>query len=134
TRSGEGRIAATSGKSTRTPRQRPPTIRRRCAPACRPSVGGCCDFFSGRRSMRARMIARRSLLLESPAACAPSGDLPQMFGFKSKPPAPAAAEPAAERPSLFKRLRAKLNRGDSWLTYDLANLLPGGKIDESVLE
>ena len=32
------------------------------------------------------------------------------------------------------RLRARLNRGNSWLTYDLANLVPGGKIDEDVLE
>ncbi|MBP6106747.1 MAG: signal recognition particle-docking protein FtsY [Steroidobacteraceae bacterium] len=31
-------------------------------------------------------------------------------------------------------MRAKLNRGDSWLTYDLTNLLPGGKIDETVLD
>jgi fused signal recognition particle receptor len=35
---------------------------------------------------------------------------------------------------LFQRLRAKLNRGDSWLTYDLANLLPGGRIDDNVLD
>jgi fused signal recognition particle receptor len=55
-----------------------------------------------------------------------------MFGFGSKPPSPDAA--ANERPGLFKRLRARLNRGDSWLTYDLANLLPGGKIDEQVLD
>ena len=34
----------------------------------------------------------------------------------------------------MKKLRARLNRGDSWLTYDLANLAPGGKIDENVLE
>lgn len=34
----------------------------------------------------------------------------------------------------FKRLRARINRGDSWLTYDLANLAPGGKIDEDSLE
>jgi len=34
----------------------------------------------------------------------------------------------------MKKLRARLNRGDSWLTYDLANLAPGGKIDEDVLE
>ncbi len=27
-----------------------------------------------------------------------------------------------------------MNKGDSWLTYDLANLLPGGKIDASTLE
>jgi fused signal recognition particle receptor len=32
------------------------------------------------------------------------------------------------------RLRARLNKGDSWLTYDLANLAPGGNIDEEVLE
>ncbi len=34
----------------------------------------------------------------------------------------------------FKRLRARLNRGDSWLTYDLVKLAPGGKIDEAFLE
>jgi len=33
-----------------------------------------------------------------------------------------------------KRLRAKLNSGDNWLSYDLANLAPGGTIDEDVLE
>lgn len=38
------------------------------------------------------------------------------------------------RPGFIKRLRARLNKGDSWLTYDLANLLPGGKIDASTLE
>lgn len=32
------------------------------------------------------------------------------------------------------RMRAQINRGDSWLTYDLANLLPGDKIDEDALE
>src|SRR5437868_4957436 len=58
-----------------------------------------------------------------------------MFGFKSK--ASDAASPAqkpAENAGLLARLRAKLNRGDSWLTYDLANLLPGGRIDEQVLD
>jgi fused signal recognition particle receptor len=48
-----------------------------------------------------------------------------MLGKKDKP---------AERQGFIKRLRARLNRGDSWLTYDLANLAPGGKIDEDVLE
>jgi len=68
-----------------------------------------------------------------------------MLGFfKSKsgsdpgsPPADstrAQAATATSKPGLFKRLREKLNRGDSWLTYDLANLLPGGRIDETVLE
>ena len=39
-----------------------------------------------------------------------------------------------KRPGFIKRLRARLNQGDSWLTYDLAKLAPGGKIDEDVLE
>jgi fused signal recognition particle receptor len=38
------------------------------------------------------------------------------------------------REGFVKRLRARLNRGDSWLTYDLANLAPGGKIDADALE
>ncbi len=48
-----------------------------------------------------------------------------MFGKKDKP---------AERRGVIKRLRARLNRGDSWLTYDLANLAPGGTIDDTALE
>jgi fused signal recognition particle receptor len=48
-----------------------------------------------------------------------------MLGKKDKP---------AERQGFMKRLRARLNRGDSWLTYDLANLAPGGKIDEDALD
>jgi len=43
-------------------------------------------------------------------------------------------EKSAESQSFFKRLRSRLNRGDNWLTYDLANLAPGGDIDEDVLE
>ena len=41
---------------------------------------------------------------------------------------------ASPREGFVKRLRARLNRGDSWLTYDLANLAPGGRIDEEALE
>ncbi|MBT8082333.1 MAG: signal recognition particle-docking protein FtsY [Gammaproteobacteria bacterium] len=48
-----------------------------------------------------------------------------MFGKKEKP---------EKKKGFVKRLRARLNRGDSWLTYDLANLAPGGKIDENTLE
>jgi fused signal recognition particle receptor len=48
-----------------------------------------------------------------------------MFGKKEKP---------EKREGFFKRLRARINKGDNWLTYDLANLVPGGTIDESVLE
>jgi len=48
-----------------------------------------------------------------------------MFGKK---------ENTAPRQGFVKRLRARLNRGDNWLSYDLANLAPSGKIDENVLE
>jgi fused signal recognition particle receptor len=48
-----------------------------------------------------------------------------MFSQKEKP---------AERPSFIRRLRARLNRGDTWLSYDLASLAPGGRIDQDVLD
>lgn len=50
-----------------------------------------------------------------------------MFGKKKE-------SPSGEKSGFIKRLRSRLNSGDSWLTYDLANLAPGGKIDESVLD
>ncbi len=34
----------------------------------------------------------------------------------------------------FKRLRARLNQGPAWLTADLAELLPGRKIDAGILD
>jgi fused signal recognition particle receptor len=34
----------------------------------------------------------------------------------------------------FKRLRAKLNQGPAWLTTDIAELLPGRKIDADILD
>jgi len=46
----------------------------------------------------------------------------------------AKKENKETRQGFMKKLRARLNRGDSWLTYDLANLAPGGKIDEDVLD
>ena len=52
-------------------------------------------------------------------------------------PPSAAENPATsseERPRFFKRLRAKLNRGNSWLTYDLADLFKGRAIDAAILE
>jgi fused signal recognition particle receptor len=48
-----------------------------------------------------------------------------MFGKKEKP---------EKRDGFIKRLRTRINRGDNWLTYDLANLVPGGEINEEVLE
>ena len=44
------------------------------------------------------------------------------------------SEAQEPKPGFIARLRAKLNRGDSWLTYDLANLLPGREIDAQILE
>jgi fused signal recognition particle receptor len=42
---------------------------------------------------------------------------------------------AAEEPAgFFQRLRKKLNRGNSWLTMDLATLFKGRKIDAEILE
>jgi fused signal recognition particle receptor len=41
---------------------------------------------------------------------------------------------ASERPGFLRRLRERLNRGDSWLTYDLADLLKGRQIDAAILE
>jgi fused signal recognition particle receptor len=38
------------------------------------------------------------------------------------------------REGFFKRLRAKLNKPNSWLSYDLANLFRGRAIDEVALE
>jgi fused signal recognition particle receptor len=62
-----------------------------------------------------------------------------MFGFKRKSSAPAPSADQANgqqqpKQGLLSRLRQKLNRGDSWLTYDLANLLPKGRIDDEVLD
>jgi len=51
-----------------------------------------------------------------------------VFGKKKKD------QEAKPREGFIKRLRARLNRGDSWLTYDLANIAPGGKIDEDMLD
>ncbi|HEX7373854.1 MAG TPA: signal recognition particle-docking protein FtsY [Steroidobacteraceae bacterium] len=58
-----------------------------------------------------------------------------LFNFKTKRAGDPAGQPeAGTSPGFVARLRAKLNRGNSWLTYDLANLLPGGQIDEQVLD
>jgi len=51
-----------------------------------------------------------------------------MFGRQPKDSA------APETPGFFRRLRERLNRGNSWLTYDLTDLLRGRQIDAAVLE
>ncbi|MGH8129764.1 MAG: signal recognition particle-docking protein FtsY [Steroidobacteraceae bacterium] len=50
-----------------------------------------------------------------------------MFGNQKK-------TATGEREGFVRRLRARLNRGDGWLSYDLANLISGGRIDEDVLD
>ncbi|MGH8193022.1 MAG: signal recognition particle-docking protein FtsY [Woeseiaceae bacterium] len=40
----------------------------------------------------------------------------------------------AAREGFVKRLRARLNSGNGWLSYDLVNLAPGGRIDDDVLD
>lgn len=48
-----------------------------------------------------------------------------MFGKKEKP---------EKKQGFIKRLRERINKGNSWLSYDLANLVPGGEIDADVLD
>lgn len=60
-----------------------------------------------------------------------------MFGFKktsSAKPEEAAQQSEAAKQGFFARMRAKLNSGNSWLTMDVMDLLPGGKIDDAVLD
>ena len=53
----------------------------------------------------------------------------------SQPGTPAEGSGAGEkRKGFFRRLRERLNKGESWLTYDLAHLLPGGKVGEEFIE
>jgi fused signal recognition particle receptor len=56
-----------------------------------------------------------------------------MFG-KSKDKTPDRGTAATQKQGFFKRLRARLNKGDSFLTADLGDLLGGGKIDDELLE
>ncbi len=54
-----------------------------------------------------------------------------IFGRKPEP-GKQTSEPAPA--GFITRLRARLNRGDSWLTRDVRDLIPGGRIDENTLE
>jgi fused signal recognition particle receptor len=56
---------------------------------------------------------------------------------RSKPETAAAVEAEStpgKRKGFIRRLRERLNQGESWLTYDLAHLLPGGKAGEAFIE
>ena len=48
-----------------------------------------------------------------------------MFSKKEKPD---------ERKSFIKKLRMRLNKGKNWLSHDLLGMLPGGQIDEDIIE
>ncbi len=54
--------------------------------------------------------------------------------FRRKSPEAASSPKTEEKQGFFSRLRAKLNRGTSWLTYDLADLFRGRKVDAQILE
>jgi fused signal recognition particle receptor len=53
-----------------------------------------------------------------------------MFRRATDPPGTATSG----RPGFLRRLRERLNRGNSWLTYDLADLFKGRQIDAAILE
>jgi fused signal recognition particle receptor len=55
---------------------------------------------------------------------------PDMFRRASE----TAPAPPEDRPGFVRRLRNRLNKGNSWLTYDLADLLRGRQIDAGILE
>ncbi len=58
-----------------------------------------------------------------------------MFGFKNKPPAAPRLPPKSRQKSAAVPAPARqVEQGRPWLTYDLANLIPGGKIDATVLD
>ncbi len=46
-----------------------------------------------------------------------------------------AAGNQPQKPAGFlQRVRQRLNKGESWLTRDIADIVPGGKIDDAVME
>ncbi|MDN5862307.1 MAG: signal recognition particle-docking protein FtsY [Salinisphaera sp.] len=42
--------------------------------------------------------------------------------------------PQLRQPGFVTRMRARVNRADSWLTYDLRNLLPGDHVDQDAID
>jgi fused signal recognition particle receptor len=57
-----------------------------------------------------------------------------MFRRAANPPSDSSGTQASERPGFLRRLRSRLNRGNSWLTYDLADLFRGREIDAAILD
>ena len=78
-----------------------------------------------------------NLRLQGVAAISYDKPSPSLASHDPQTPEPAGQEANAAgkpRQGFFRRLRQRLNKGQSWLTYDLAHLLPGGKPDEAFLE
>jgi fused signal recognition particle receptor len=57
-----------------------------------------------------------------------------MFRRVPESPSEATSPQSPERPGFLRRLRKRLNRGNSWLSYDLADLFKGRQIDAAILE
>jgi len=54
--------------------------------------------------------------------------------FRRAPVVPVSAPAPQGSPGFLQRLRQRLNRGNSWLSYDLADLFKGRAIDAAILE
>ncbi len=54
--------------------------------------------------------------------------------FRRQPKDQPNPKEQKERQGFFQRLRARLNRGDSWLTRDITELFRGRKIDDEILD
>ena len=113
-RAGVGRKPGTTAICNRRLRQIPATIR------SRPGR----EFFSSLRLGNWHFLIRASV-----GDSSSTGEIVLMFANREK-----ASDKTTGQGGFLKRLRARLNKGDSWLSYDLANLAPGGKIDADVLE
>ena len=57
-----------------------------------------------------------------------------MFRRAPETPSATTGTQVSEPPGFLRRLRNRLNRGNSWLSYDLADLFRGRQIDAAILE
>src|SRR5580658_534123 len=127
TRSGVGRISGPAAKRSLRPRHVPPMMR-----STRERAPRACDAVRRFRSEAPSAVkmctvcalARRSSLLASLRRYNSAMIFRREDGRSE----------SAERQGFFKRLGARLNRGGSWLSLDLASLFRGRKIDVEILE
>src|SRR6185312_4690007 len=128
TRSGVGRISCEGGKRRRRPCHAP----RAAVSVHGHPLGGAKRCFAERHRLALCldrvMPSHDSVSMRTDGRYTTGRNI--MFGRKPKD---GAAE-AEERQGFFKKLRSRLNRGNSWLTYDLANLFKGRQIDAQILE